>query len=50
MASKQQPERLGDAPIEAKYREQMNVLAHFLDEQFNGEDASPRERGAADAR
>ena len=31
------PERLGDAPIEPAFRETMNVLAHFLDEQFNGE-------------
>jgi hypothetical protein len=24
-------------PIEDEFREKMNVLAHFLDEQFNGE-------------
>jgi len=30
------PERLGDAPIEQKYRQQMNALAGFLDEHFNG--------------
>ena len=31
------PERLGDAPIDPAYREQMNALAGFLDEQFNGD-------------
>lgn len=30
-------ERLGDAPIEPKYIEQMNSLARALDEMFNGE-------------
>lgn len=30
-------DRLGDAPIEPKYREKMNRLAHALDELFNGE-------------
>jgi hypothetical protein len=30
-------ERLGDAPIEAQYREKMNVIARVLDETFNGE-------------
>jgi hypothetical protein len=30
-------ERLGDAPIEAKYREQMNAIARILDEAFNGD-------------
>lgn len=35
-------ERLGDAPIQAKYREQMNVIARVLDETFNGD-----ARGAA---
>jgi hypothetical protein len=34
-------ERLGDAPIEEKYRAQMNALARTLDEVFNGEDANP---------
>ncbi len=29
-------ERLGDAPIEEKYREQMKNLAAFLDTYFNG--------------
>lgn len=33
MKSKQ----LGDAPIQDEYREQMNMLAHFLDKIFNGE-------------
>ncbi len=27
---------LGDAPIEPKHREQMNAIAHALDEMFNG--------------
>lgn len=30
-------ERLGDAPIEAEYREKMNAIAGMLDELFNGE-------------
>jgi hypothetical protein len=30
-------ERLGDAPIEPAYIEQMNALANILDELFNGE-------------
>jgi hypothetical protein len=30
-------ERLGDAPIEAKYREQMNAVARALDQTFNGD-------------
>jgi hypothetical protein len=34
--------RLGDAPIEDKYREQMNVVAQMLDRVFNGKDANPR--------
>ena len=29
-------ERLGDAPIEQKYREQMNAIAKALDENLNG--------------
>lgn len=29
--------QLGDAPIEQKYREQMQAIAHVLDETFNGE-------------
>jgi hypothetical protein len=29
--------QLGDAPIEARYREQMNALAHTLNEFFNGD-------------
>lgn len=28
---------LGDAPIEPEYIEKMNVLARFLDEEFNGD-------------
>ena len=27
---------LGDAPIEAAYHEQMNKLARFIDQRFNG--------------
>lgn len=27
---------LGDAPIEAEYYEQMNKLARFIDQRFNG--------------
>jgi hypothetical protein len=30
-------EQLGDAPIEPAYIEKMQVLAHFLDEEFNGD-------------
>jgi hypothetical protein len=30
-------ERLGDAPIEAEYREKMNAVALTLDEFFNGD-------------
>ena len=30
------PERLGDAPIEPQYREQMNAVAGALDQVFNG--------------
>jgi hypothetical protein len=30
------PERLGDAPITDRYREQMNTVARALDEAFNG--------------
>jgi hypothetical protein len=30
-------ERLGDKPIDAKYREQMNAVAVTLDEVFNGD-------------
>ena len=31
------PERLGDAPIEPDYVEQMNALAGAIDEMFNGD-------------
>jgi hypothetical protein len=31
------PDRLGDAPIEDKYREQMQAIAAALDELLNGE-------------
>jgi hypothetical protein len=30
-------ERLGDAPIEPKYRRMMNTIARTLDEAFNGD-------------
>ena len=30
-------ERLGDAPIQEKYRETMNAVAQALDSMFNGE-------------
>lgn len=36
-------ERLGDAPIQAEYRETMNKIARGLDEAFNG-DAKGDER------
>jgi len=45
-----QPERLGDAPIEPQYREQMNKVAFALDEFFNGQDAGPHGRGEPDKR
>lgn len=32
-----QPERLGDAPIEAEYKDKMVALAHALNEMFNGD-------------
>ena len=34
--------RLGDAPIEPQYIEQMNKVAAMLDRVFNGADANPR--------
>jgi len=34
-------ERLGDAPIEPRYRDLMNALAHGIDEILNGE-GTPR--------
>lgn len=43
-------QQLGDAPISEEYREKMNILAAFLDEQFNGEDAGPRAKGQPDKR
>ncbi len=36
------PTRLGDAPIEDAYKQQMNAVARTLDESFNGD-----ARGAA---
>jgi hypothetical protein len=38
-----QPERLGDAPIEKLHRDTMNVVAVALDKTFNGE-AKGRDR------
>jgi len=43
-------ERLGDAPIEPEYREQMKTLAKILDEMFNGPYANPQEHGIEDKR
>ena len=37
LANEKPKETLGDAPIEPTYHEQMNALAGFLDEQFNGD-------------
>jgi hypothetical protein len=37
--------RLGDAPIEEKYRELMNSVARMLDQIFNPDTFSPHERG-----
>jgi len=34
--AKRRRERLGDAPIEDRYREQMNAIAQALDDAFNG--------------
>jgi hypothetical protein len=31
------PERLGDAPIQAEYREMMNAVAGALEQAFNGD-------------
>jgi hypothetical protein len=38
-------ERLGDAPIEADYREAMNSMAVYLDRYFNGPAADAKDRG-----
>lgn len=35
------PHTLGDAPIEAGYREKMNAIAAALDEAFNGDARAP---------
>lgn len=37
----EQPERLGDAPIEAEHRDKMVAIAQALDEMFNGEAKGP---------
>jgi hypothetical protein len=42
--------RLGDAPVELKYRDRMNRLAVELDKIFNGENAGPRAKGQKDKR
>lgn len=34
---KKRPHQLGDAPIEEKYYENMNVVAGALDQMFNGD-------------
>jgi len=34
----EQPPRLGDAPIQPEYHEQMNRVAQALDQLFNGDD------------
>ena len=39
------PERLGDAPIEEAYRDQMKAIARALDETLNPETFAPHERG-----
>jgi hypothetical protein len=39
------PERLGDAPIEQEYRDQMNAIATALDQTFNPETFAPHKRG-----
>ena len=36
-----QPERLGDAPIEAEHRHKMVSIAQALDEMFNGQAKGP---------
>jgi hypothetical protein len=41
----EQPERLGDAPIEEKYVNQMKTVALVLDELFNPETFAPHARG-----
>jgi hypothetical protein len=39
-------DRLGDAPIQARYREQMNAIAEALDDVFNpGKSGNDRETG-----
>jgi hypothetical protein len=34
---RQQPHRLGDAPVEAQYHAKMEAVTHVIDEFFNGE-------------
>jgi hypothetical protein len=35
---------LGSGPIEPRFHKQMNVLARFLDDQFNGEGVTGKDR------
>jgi hypothetical protein len=42
--------RLGDAPIEEKYTQQMNAVAVTLDRFFNGEASEPHAKGEPDTR
>lgn len=44
-ATKPAKPTLGDAPIEAKYREQMNSMAQYLDRCFNGPELSGKNTG-----
>jgi hypothetical protein len=46
----EESERLGDAPIEERYRQQMNGLAAAIDELFNGDESAPRAQGKPDRR
>ncbi|MBO0715835.1 MAG: hypothetical protein J2P55_00670 [Rhizobiales bacterium] len=43
-------ERLGDGPIEERYRQQMNGLAAAIDELFNGSESAPHAQGKPDQR
>jgi hypothetical protein len=40
----ERPERLGDGPIEERFRGVMNALAHSLDEIFNGKTPGGRRK------
>lgn len=41
----EEPPRIGTAPIEEAYRQQMNELAAFIDEIFNGKGAVLMDQG-----